>query len=217
MGPALLVFLLNMFSKFCLEQFMKEGAVSTKSADPIGILIAQVFSTPEFKYQGQYTMIDILIAKFHFLSPVAWGIWGVEGNTAGMRRMGWRVKEGGNARASIFYDRMTGLGAGFASLALRNFENSKNPNPFPNSNYWRALGNIINVPPKDIQPTHLVFLKAMIEGQEERILTFFGSAGKAALRKALLDFPASVPEQTAYTRSLTLLAEIMAKEKNIHL
>lgn len=207
-----------MFSKFALSQLVSEAGASTKFADPVGILIAQVFSSPEFKYQGQYSMIDILLAKFHFIGPVAWGIYGKEGTSPGMRRIGWKLnKDKCFIRSTDHYDRMTGLGAGFASIALRNFENSKNPNPFPNSNYWRALANITNVPPNEVQPTHWVFLKAMVEGQEERILTFFGSAGVAALRKVLVDFPASAPEQTAYTRSITLLAEVMAKDKNIHL
>jgi nucleoporin GLE1 len=215
--PALLLYLLNIFSKCVIAQFVGEAGVSTKSADPVGILVAQVFSSPDFKYQRQFTMIDILLAKFRFVCPVLWGMYGDEKTVAGKKRIGWMSSNGHFVLEQRHGERMTGLGAGFAAIGLRNFERSKDPNPFPNSNYWRSFADIINVPPKEIQPTHFIVLKAMIEGQEEKILTFFGDAGLMALRMALVEFPASAPEQSAACRAVALLPEILAKDKNIQL
>lgn len=75
----------------------------------------------------------------------------------------------------------------------------------------------MNVPPGDVQPTHLFVLKAMMENSVERFLQFYGSAAVAALGQALIKFPATLDaklQDTAACKAINLLVDMLAREKN---
>lgn len=171
----------------------------------------------EYQFKGN-SLIDILLAKFHFACPVLWGVYGDETTPEGRIRLGWRREGGAFVSESRHHERVSGLGAGFASIALRNFTKSRLRNPFPPTNFWECLANILNVPPQDVQPTHLFILRAMLENSAERFIQFFGSAAIAALRLAMVDFPASLPlklQNTASTKAILLLRDFWAQDKNL--
>ncbi|KAK5013741.1 hypothetical protein LTR16_002580 [Cryomyces antarcticus] len=192
LGPGILLFLLNIFAKSVVAQFMSEAGVNTSAADPIGVAAVTIFAQPALKWQGTHSLIDILLAKFHFVCPVLWGIYGDQTKQGGRKRIGWGKIDGQWVSEQQHNDNTTGLAAGFAALALRDFTKSKNVNPFPNYHYWHALACIVNTPPLEAQPTHSVALKAMIEGYVPRFLQMYGQAGLVALRTALVEFPARV-------------------------
>ena len=113
---------------------------------------------------------------------------------------------------------MTGLGAGFAAIALRNYDRSKMQNPFPPSQFWRALAAVTNTPPGRVTATHFTVLKAMIENNEGRFLEFFGEPGRAALRRALVEFPVSVGQRAGVAgKALMVLADVMRRDRKLFL
>ena len=113
---------------------------------------------------------------------------------------------------------MTGLGAGFAAMALRNFEKSKLRTPYPTWHFWRALANVTNVPDEAATRTHFIVLKAMLENNEARILEFFGRAGIVALRHAVVDFPKRVKiRDSGEAKAVALLRETMQKDSKLYL
>ncbi|KZF26476.1 GLE1-domain-containing protein [Xylona heveae TC161] len=217
-GPGLLVYLLNIFAKAIISQFINESSVSPKSADPIGVVAASVFSSNDFRWKG-VSLIDILMAKFHVVCPVLWGIYGSEKTEQGRQRLGWWREEPGGPWISEqrHNERMTGLGSGFAAIALRNFEKSPLQNPYPNIHYWRAVASIVNVPPQEATGTHFVVLKAMIENYEGRFLEFYGHAALVALKKALVAFPRQATNQGVAAKAVTVLADVYQRDKRLTL
>lgn len=187
--PSLFLFLLNHLAKCVINQFMDESSANTKTADPIGVLVASTFADPALHWRGK-PLIDILMAKFYVVCPVLFGARGLEKTEAGRLRVGWQ-KRGPSAwiPETEHYNRQTGLGAGYAAISLRDFSRSKKENPYPMSHYWAAMAQIVNTPPAEMSNTACVVLKAMIDHYEQRFLLFYGTAGIAALRLALVDFP----------------------------
>lgn len=175
-----------------------------------------MFSDPNFHWRGQ-TLIDMLIAKFRVICPVLFGYRGSEKTQQGRERVGWKRKDGVWITEQEHMDHMTGLGAGYAAIAMRDFAKSKKANPWPPSRYWEALSKIINTPPSEISNTQCVVLKAMIESTERRIFVFYGNAGIAALRAALMDFPALAPEKTSAVRALDVHGQLLRKALGINL
>lgn len=215
--PSLLVYALSIFSKAIISQFGGESGISISAAEPAGVLVAQIFASTEYQIKG-HSLIDILLAKLHLACPVLWGVYGDEGSPGGRIRLGWRREDGAFVSETRHYERVSGLGAGFASIALRNFTKSRLRNPFPPTNFWECLSNILNVPPHEVQPTHLFVLKAMLENSAERFIQFYGSAAVTALRLALVNFPATLPpkvQDTAGSKAITLLVDMFAREKNL--
>lgn len=218
-APSVLIYALNIFSKAIITQFSNESGVNTKAAEPAGILVASVFSQPEMQYGGR-PLIDILLAKMHKVCPVLFGIYGPEKTAEGKQRLGWRKEDGAFVSDNRHGERMTGLGAGFAAIALRNFSKSTHKNPYPPANYWEAFATILNTPANHVQPSHLLVLKGMIENGSERFITFFNSAGLVALRRALRDLPASLPanlQKSPACSALALLSETLKRDKQIEL
>jgi len=217
-GPALLVYLLNIFSKAIISQFINEAGVSPKTADPIGVVGVSVFAANEFRWKGT-SLIDIMIAKFHVVCPVLWGIYGDEKSTQGKTRLGWwrEDKNGPWVSEQRHSERMTGLGAGFAAIALRNFEKSRLENPYPNVRYWQSLASIVNVPPQEATQTHFIVLKAMIENYETRFLEFYGDAAKIALKKALIDFPKRATDKSVAASAVAVLPDVLRRDKKLTL
>ncbi|EZF77989.1 hypothetical protein H105_00844 [Trichophyton soudanense CBS 452.61] len=214
--PALWVYLLNILAKSILAQLMAEAGVTTKCAEPLGVLTAQIFSMDAFCYQGQ-SMIDILLAKYRFLCPVLWGFYGDQSTDQGKAAIGWfrEEKNGPFISAQLHEERMTGLGAGYAAIALRNFAKSPRQNPYPNSNFWKSLSYIVNVPPAEVQDTHLVVLTAMLRYSAPRIVNFWGDMGVLALRQAIVLFPAKLSRKSTQRAMVEDLRDKLAREKRI--
>lgn len=216
-GPAVLVYLLNIFAKAIIAQFVDEASVNPKAADSVGIVASHIFALPDFQWNG-WTLIDILLAKFHVVAPAIFGIYGPENSAEGKLRLGW-WREGGRhdgafVPAQRHFERMTGLGAGFAALALRNYEKAKVQNPFPDRHYWEALAGIGNLSPAQLTLTHLVLLKGLIEHFEGKFIGLYGGAAVAALRHLLVDLPRKCPP-SAPSKSLAGLVDVLRREKKL--
>ncbi|KAK3725231.1 hypothetical protein LTR37_000742 [Vermiconidia calcicola] len=221
-GPAALLFLLNHFAKNIIGQFISESSVDPKSADPIGLLATIIFARPQYLFNGQ-SLIDILWAKYHKHCPVLFGISGSERTKEGRSKLGWGIDLGSNSyvRDQEHYDRMSGLGAGFAAITLRDFSKSQNRNPAPNRTYWESLARIVNTPAQDVQPTHFIVLKAMVNNSVPRIISTFGGAGVAMLRQALIYFPNEKGPQDERGRKLPAVTAVQAMpmvlQRDLHL
>lgn len=192
-------YLLNIFCKAVISQFVNEAGVAPRAAEPIGTVAIRIFAAPEFKWQG-VSLIDILLAKFHAVCPILFGVYGRSPATKKQKR--------GEA--------LSGLGAGFAALSLRDFGKSTMQNPFPPSNYWQALACVINSPPKETTEEHFIVLKAMIEHHTERFIRFYGQAALLALRKAIVEFPQQSPKSVA-SSSLSTLQVTLKRDINLSL
>jgi nucleoporin GLE1 len=210
------LYLLNIFAKAVISQFINEASAKPETADPVGVVVAAIFSEPDFLWRGK-SMIDILMAKIRVVCPVLFGHNGSEKTDQGRQKIGWKKEGGIWVTEQQHFDRMTGLGAGFAAISLRNFAKSKKTNPYPPPNYWVAMAKIINSPPEEISNTQCVVLKAMIQNYEQKFLDTYGSAAVAALRLALLEFPAKSPEKGAATNSLLVLAQMLKRDTGLSL
>ncbi|KAH8888910.1 GLE1-domain-containing protein [Thozetella sp. PMI_491] len=216
MMPSLFIYLLNIVAKAAIAQYINEAGPKPEAADPVGILVAATFSETEFLWRGE-SLIDILLAKFRVMCPVLFGYRGNEKMEGGREALGWRKENGRWVSEQTHIDRMQGLGAGFASIALRNFGKSKKKNPFPPRNYWTALAKIVNTPPAEVSNTQCVVLKAMIANFEQKFLEAYGNAAVAALRVALVDFPNRIPYKSSAVTSLTVQAQLMSRDYGLTL
>lgn len=215
--PMLFIYLLNQFAKAVVAQFVDEAGVSPKAAEPIGIVVASIFSNPELGWRG-HSLIDILMAKMRVACPVLWGIRGSERTEEGRARLGWKKDDEGNwIPEQVHVTRMTGLGAGYAAISLRDFSKSRNENPWPPWHYWRAMASITSTPPTEASSTQYVVLKSMVENYEQRFLGFYGNAALAALRIALVDFPGRAVERSAASSALAVLADKLKRDKGLDL
>ena len=216
-GPAVLLYLLNIFAKAIVAQFIDEAGVNPKAADPVGIVASHIFALGDFRWHG-ISLIDILIAKLHVVAPALFGIYGSEQTAAGKERMGWWREDGRSEGPYIppqrHFERMTGLGAGFAALSLRNYEKAKVENPFPDRHYWDVLARIASVPAEEVTQTHFVLLKGLIENYETKFIGFFGGAAVAALRHLVVELPRKCPP-SATSKSLGGLADVLRREKRL--
>ena len=105
-----------MFSKYVVIKFANESALVPEAAEPVGTLVAQIFSMPQLQFTrnvpspnsglhysafggavptpplepSSVSLISILICKFHATAPILFGISGTESTTAGKLRLGWR-------------------------------------------------------------------------------------------------------------------------------
>jgi nucleoporin GLE1 len=243
--PSLLLYLLSIFSKTVINAFVGECAVNPKAAEPIGTLVAQIFSMTELQFQRNVpppatnngnqppttvSLISVLMSKFHVVAPILFGISGPESTSAGKLRIGWRTEkitdEGANSQRAFVteqrqYDRLTGLGVGYASIALRNFSKAKAKNPWPPTNFWSSLAHVVNTPVSEVQISHLILLKSMLEHNAiDRFVLFFGAAGVAALKQAVVEFPRALPKELRdkpVTKALVLSVDAWKKEKHFSL
>ena len=214
-GPALLVYLLNIFAKAIIAQFIDEAGVKPLIADPVGTVASHIFALSDFRWNG-LTLIDILIAKMHVVCPVLFGIYGSDQSPAGKQRLGWwrEEKDGPFISEQRHFERMTGLGAGFAGIALKNYEKARVENPYPDHHYWQSLARVTRLPPHEITPTHFVVLKGMIENYEAKFLQFYGDAALAALRLVLIELPRKAPPSVA-AKSLGGLVDVLKRDKKL--
>ncbi|KAH7165963.1 hypothetical protein EDB81DRAFT_268675 [Dactylonectria macrodidyma] len=212
--PSLFIYLMNICAKGIINQFINEAGANTKAADPVGVFTAQIFSQKDFQWRGQ-SLIDILMAKYRIACPVLFGHRGNDKTERGRIALGWKKDGPSWITEQNHNDRMTGLGAGFASLSLRDFSKTTKTNPYPPVNYWKAFSGIVNSPANETSNTQYVVLRAMIEGHEERFLSFYGNAALAALRLALIEFPKKAPETANAAGSLRALADILKTESGL--
>jgi nucleoporin GLE1 len=209
--PSLFIYLLNICAKGIINQFINECSANPKAADPIGVFTAHIFSQKDFQWRGE-SLIDILMAKFRVVCPVLFGLRGSDRTERGRLAIGWKKDGPGYVTEQTHNDRMTGLGAGFASISLRDFSKTSKANPYPPVNYWKALAGIVNSSPNETSNTQYVVLRAMIEGHEQRFLNFYGNAAIAALRLALIEFPKKAPANAAAAHSLLAMVELLRNE-----
>ncbi|TGJ85778.1 hypothetical protein E0Z10_g3002 [Xylaria hypoxylon] len=214
--PSLFLYLLNIFAKTIINQFINECGAQPKAADPLGVIAAQIFSNKTYLWRGK-TLVDILMAKYRVACPVIFGYHGSERTEQGRIRLGWRRDGVGWAPEQQHIDRMKGLAVGYAAISLRDFSKSPNTNPWPPSKYWTSLARIINTPPTEISNTQCVVLRGMIEIYEERFIYFYGSAAIAALRLALIDFPNKAQAKTPGASGLQVLAQILKRDIGLEL
>lgn len=212
--PAVFVYLLNHLSKAIIHQFTSEVGANPKSAEPIGIVAAHVFSNKDFHWRGK-PMVDILIAKFRIACPVLFGARGNDKTEAGRAAVGWKREDGRWISDQAHSDRMTGLGAGFAAVSLRDFRKASKANPYPPSHYWKAMAAIVNSPPQLISNTQFIVLKAMIDGHETRFIQFYGTAAIAALRVALVEFPKKAPANSHTAQGLQVLGQMLQQDQGL--
>ncbi|KAK5465168.1 hypothetical protein LTS15_001731 [Exophiala xenobiotica] len=237
--PSLVLYLLSIFSKAIINSFVGECAVNPKAAEPIGTLVAQIFSMPELQFPRNVqavnasstrsqteSLISVLMSKFHASAPILFGIYGPEHTTAGKLRVGWRTDRISDDKKAFVtddkhYDRQTGLGVGYASIALRNFSRAKISNPWPPTHFWSSLAHIVNTPPSEVQISHLILLKNMLENNAiDRFVLFFGAAGVAALRQAVVDFPRKLSkelQEKPIAKALALMVAAWKTEKHFRL
>ncbi|GAW18912.1 hypothetical protein ANO14919_083950 [Xylariales sp. No.14919] len=214
--PSLFLYLLNIFSKTIVNQFINECGAQPKAADPLGVIAAQIFSNKAYQWRGK-TLIDILMAKYRVACPVLFGYHGSENTEQGRIRLGWKRNGAGWAPEQQHIDKMKGLAVGYAAISLRDFSKSPNINPWPPSKYWTSLARIVNTSPAEISNTQCVVLRGMIEIYEERFIYFYGSAAIAALRLALIDFPNKAQSKTPGTAGLQVLAQILKRDIGLEL
>ncbi|KAF9881067.1 GLE1-like protein [Colletotrichum karsti] len=214
--PALFIYLLNILSKAIIGQFANEGGANPKSAEPVGIVTAQIFSNKDYHWRGA-SLIDVLIAKFRVACPVLFGSRGSDKTKLGRQAIGWKMENGNYIPEQAHNDRMTGLGAGFAAIALRDFSKASKTNPYPPTNYWRAMAQIVNSPPQLVSNTQYIVLKSMIDGHQQRFINFYGNAAIAALRMALVDFPKKAPAGATAAQALQVLADVMRRDSGLDL
>ena len=216
-GPALLLYLLNIFSKAIISQWVDEAGVSPKSADPVGVIASHIFAQQDFKWHNT-SLISILLAKLHKTCPVLFGIYGPEDTVQGKTRLGWVKDENGWLSRQRHYERMTGLASGFAALSLRNYERAKFTNPYPDYHYWQALAKIANTPSQNLTQTHFVVLKGMIEHYEGKFIGFYGQAAVAALRFVLVNLPNKLPGDQkggVAVKGVQALVEVLRRDSKL--
>ncbi|APA15449.1 hypothetical protein SS1G_09132 [Sclerotinia sclerotiorum 1980 UF-70] len=216
--PSLFIYLLNFFSKAIVSQFTTEAGVRPETADPVGVIAVSIFAKTEFLWRGA-SLIDILIAKMRISIPIIFGVRGNEKTEEGRARVGWqRLEDGSWIDEQIHNNRMVGLAAGYAAISLRDFSKAKVTNPWPPTNYWRSMASIVSTPTEQASPSQYTVLRSMIEGWEQRFIELYGVQAVAALRVALIDFPARAPPAAKVAAdSLSVLVDKLERDKGLRL
>ena len=217
--PAVYIWLLGYLAKAIIAQCNQEVSVNPVAADPIGVFVATIFSNTPLLWRGE-SLIDILMSKFRMSCPALFGLRGNDKTEQGRVRLGWKRDKDTNS----WWDdeqhtaRMAGIAAGYAAISLRDFSRTNFKNPWPPSKYWMTMASICNTPADEISKTQLTVLKAIITSNEARFLGFYGTAGKAALKLALIDFPARANSEgrvNVAADSLRTVASVLEKDYNL--
>ena len=206
---------------------------SPERAEPIGTMLASIFAQPELQFPRSdgttQSLFPVFLAKYHRVCPALFGITADQSTSAGKLKMGWALlpSENDNGQKNTFisddrhYDRMKGLAIGYSSFGLRNFSSTANKNPYPPTHFWRSLAQIVNLPPNQVQPTHVCVLRHMFgHGGIYRFFLFFGAVGVAVLREAFIEFPRRLPErmqQDSYVKELRIYVDNLGENEHLHL
>lgn len=217
--PMTFIYGLHILVKATFKKFADECSSDPKKADPVGLLVSSIFAMPEFTWRGE-SLIDIMVAKFRKDVPVLFGIRGSETTEQGRERIGWRrhkAKDGGQwIDFNEHSNRMTGLAAGFSSIALRDFSRSSTMiNPYKPPNWWFAMSAIVGTPDEATSDTQFIVLKYMIDGWESKIFNFYGDKAKMQLYTSIFVFPGKANEKTAAVRAVQALAETLKKQTGL--
>lgn len=230
-------YFLCMFAQNIVKILVSYVIGEPKRAEPIGLMISTIFGDASIWYDRRgnspqkQSLFPILIAKYHRVCPALFGITGDQTTPAGKLKMGWALQPSAddNTPKSTFvsdqdhYDRMKGLAIGYSSFALRNFSNQRSmKNPYPPINFWRSVAMINNLPPEQVQPTHVLVLRWMFgSGGIDRFLLFYGAVGVAVLREIYVEFPKRLPQklqQDTFVKELvTYVEETLAEKEHLHL
>ncbi|KIW06576.1 uncharacterized protein PV09_02295 [Verruconis gallopava] len=201
--PLVFIYLLNMCAKAAINTIKKSAVAVTES---VGITVAFVFGSVDLRFYGE-SFIDILLAKYHFVSPLLFGIYGPMNTERGRLRLGWPygVNEEGKREwisEKEYFEEQQFLAVGWAALTLRDFKKAKTSNnACPPWNYWRSVANIINTPPEQVTRAHFVVLKNLLENHADKFIKFYGQAATVALRTAILAFPNKHGEKQSTERN----------------
>ncbi|KAK6595511.1 GLE1-like protein [Botrytis cinerea] len=192
--------------------------VRPEMADPVGVIAVSIFARDEFLWRGA-SLIDILMAKMRVSIPVVFGLRGNDKTEEGRARIGWqRLDDGSWIDEQAHNNRMVGLAAGYAAISLRDFSKVKLTNPWPPTYYWRAMASIVSTPTEEASSTQYTALRSMIEGWEQRFIELYGVQAIAALRVALVDFPARAPPSAKVAAgSLSVLVDKLDRDKGLTL
>jgi nucleoporin GLE1 len=194
------VYLLNMLVKLALRLMLTSATITTYNAiDPIGVVLSWIASHSDFRLHGN-SFVDVYLAKYHATAPVLFGISGPETTAAGRTRLRWpRTPDDGSgergwATKQAYYDRLHGASVGWAALTLRDFSRVKSErSALPAWRFWRSVAALADVPAARLQRSHAVALRALVDQYAHLFVKFYGRAAVAALRKAVVDVPASAP------------------------
>jgi nucleoporin GLE1 len=208
--PAVFIYLLNMCSKSAIDTIKKTAPAVTES---VGITIAFVFGSLDLRFHGA-SFIDILLAKYRFVCPILFGIYGPDNTQRGRLRLGWPNDELDNGKRAwidekTFFEEQQYLAVGWAALTLRDFKKAKTSNnACPPWNYWKSVACIINTPPEQVTRLHFVVLKNLLENHADKFIKFYGQAATVALRTAIVIFPSKQgAKQTTERNGLEFLKD----------
>lgn len=225
-------YILCILTKEVVKNFTSYAHGAPERAEPVGTMLASVFAQPELQFHRNdgttQSLFPIFLAKYHRVCPALFGITANQSTSAGKQKIGWALMpaEGDQPKTTFVsdqthYDRMTGLAIGYSSFALRNFAATANKSPYPPIHFWKSLAQIINLPPHQVQPTHVCVLRYMFgHGGIYRFLLFFGSVGVAVLREAFIEFPKRLPEalhKDSYVKELKIYADNLGEKEHLHL
>jgi len=213
--PLLTIYLLNILAKVSISQFCSEAGANPNAAEPIGTVLVSVFANPNYLFRG-VSLIEILMAKFRIVCPVLFGVRGNDKTEEGRARLGWKKDANDNWISEQEHnDRMTGLGAGYASICLRNFSKSSMRNPWPATNYWFSLASISSTPQGETSSTQFVVTKALVDNYTSKFVGLFGDMGVRALHVVLEEFPRKAPQGNVAASSLQVLAAKLRRDTGL--
>ncbi|CAK3891648.1 hypothetical protein DOTSEDRAFT_68124 [Lecanosticta acicola] len=202
-GNLVLLFLLNHFVKLFFGIIEREVLPlppheRSHAADHVGNMAVQVFATPKYWAEGNYTFIDILWAKFHKKLPL---LFGVRGGQQDELIIPW---------ASCF-----------ASITLRDFRNSRAlpKNPAPARLYWEALARILNTPTERQTLIHYQIIQGLLHQTAiPRFIAFYGQIGILTLKHALFEFPKTAPANKGAQREANAIRNLaVVFDNDLHL
>lgn len=210
------VFLLNILIKAAIKSMPSSATTTTYNAlDPIGVLICWITSLNEFRLQGN-PFTDIILAKYHKVAPILFGIHGSEKTQSGRERLGWAKEDGEWADIQTHYDRLNGLSIGWAAITLRDFSKVAETSAFPHWMYWKTLAGIINLPPGQLSRSHSVALRGLLNLYGDKFVKSYGKYAIMVLRKTLIDIPAQAPKD-ADASILTVIKDNLGSKHNIRI
>ncbi|PSN72896.1 hypothetical protein BS50DRAFT_172466 [Corynespora cassiicola Philippines] len=198
--PAFLLYVWMRFVKALLKQFEKEAANDDGLIiQEIGLIAASLLTDSRYFWNG-VSMTDLVLAKYHKLNPILFGIRGTMSTAQGRQRLGWLHIDKADPTPNSYAQRMRGLSAGYASLSLRQFTGK--PPAIPVSEYWRAVARVCNTPTNLLTAGHFAVLQGLIQHSVKKFITFYGVSAKAALRRAVYDLPARAPQDVSESANL---------------
>lgn len=179
--PYVYVWLLNELGKMVVDQFEAESAVSSNTATPIGICISSALARPNTGANG-HSFLDIILARLWKHNAILRGelapVNPAAPNESELVRLGYRRDDSGAWEKEEDYgNRLSGLCAGYASIASRNFTKVSLKNPHPMANLWFLFAHYMNSPIERLSNTHFFCLKTMLELSHKSLMQIYAQQG----------------------------------------